>query len=82
MPQGRAEVVLVEDLVLRLPHCGIAACLPQERDEGRHLVARGLKPGKDFKRILDAAFEAQLEGAFADEAAGRVWLDTYLVKLR
>lgn len=45
---------------------------------GRHLVARGLKPGRDFKRILDAAFEAQLEGAFTDEASGIVWLDANL----
>jgi tRNA nucleotidyltransferase (CCA-adding enzyme) len=36
-----------------------------------------LKPGKDFKRILDAAFEAQLEGVFADEAGGNSWLDEY-----
>ena len=48
---------------------------------GRHLVARGLKPGKDYKRILDTAFEAQLEGAFADEAAGCAWLDAYLAKV-
>jgi tRNA nucleotidyltransferase (CCA-adding enzyme) len=48
--------------------------------QGRHLVARGLKPGKDFKRILDAAFEAQLEGAFADEVAGNSWLDECLSK--
>jgi tRNA nucleotidyltransferase (CCA-adding enzyme) len=47
---------------------------------GRHLVTRGLKPGREFKRILDAAFEAQLEGAFADEAAGCAWLDAYLAK--
>jgi tRNA nucleotidyltransferase (CCA-adding enzyme) len=46
--------------------------------QGRHLVARGLKPGKDFKRILDAAFEAQLEGALADEIAGNAWLDAYM----
>jgi tRNA nucleotidyltransferase (CCA-adding enzyme) len=46
--------------------------------QGRHLVARGLKPGKDFKRILDAAFEAQLEGAFADETGGNAWMDAYL----
>jgi tRNA nucleotidyltransferase (CCA-adding enzyme) len=45
---------------------------------GRHLVARGLKPGKDFKRILDAAFEAQLEGRFSDEAGGGAWLDARL----
>jgi len=41
---------------------------------GRHLVALGRKPGPDFKPILDAAFEAQLDGAFADEAGGLAWL--------
>ena len=41
---------------------------------GRHLVALGHKPGPDFKPILDAAFEAQLDGAFTDEAGGLAWL--------
>ena len=41
---------------------------------GRHLVALGRKPGPDFKPILDEAFEAQLDGAFADEAGGTAWL--------
>jgi tRNA nucleotidyltransferase (CCA-adding enzyme) len=45
---------------------------------GRHLVARGLRPGKEFKRILDAAFEAQLDGKFTDEAGGGAWLDACL----
>ena len=52
--------------------------VPKPIMQGRHLVARGLKPGKDFKRILEAAFEAQLEGALADEIAGNAWLDAYL----
>ena len=41
---------------------------------GRHLVALGHKPGPDFKPILDDAFEAQLDGAFADETGGVAWL--------
>jgi len=41
---------------------------------GRHLVALGHQPGPDFKPILDAAFEAQLDGAFADETGGVAWL--------
>jgi len=52
--------------------------VPKPIMQGRHLVSRGLKPGKDFKRILDAAFEAQLEGTFVDEVDGSVWLETYL----
>ncbi len=42
---------------------------------GRHLIARGLQPGAKFKIILDAAFEAQLEGAFTDMEGALKWLD-------
>jgi tRNA nucleotidyltransferase (CCA-adding enzyme) len=45
---------------------------------GRHLIALGISPGPDFKRILDAAFEAQLDGVFADEATGTAWLRAHL----
>lgn len=45
---------------------------------GRHLVELGLPPGPPFKRILAACNEAQLDGAFADETAGREWLRSYL----
>jgi tRNA nucleotidyltransferase (CCA-adding enzyme) len=45
---------------------------------GRHLLESGLAPGPQFKPILRAAFEAQLEGAFADEGGGRKWLEEYL----
>jgi tRNA nucleotidyltransferase (CCA-adding enzyme) len=45
---------------------------------GRHLLELGLRPGPDFKPILNACSEAQLEGAFTDEAGGRAWLKEYL----
>ena len=45
---------------------------------GRHLIALGRAPGPDFKPALDAAFESQLDGAFADEAGGIEWLKSYL----
>ncbi len=45
---------------------------------GRHLVELGLAPGPSFKPILAACAEAQLEGAFTDEAGGRAWLQEYL----
>ena len=41
---------------------------------GRHLVALGRTPGPKFKPILAEAFEAQLDGAFNDEAGGLAWL--------
>jgi tRNA nucleotidyltransferase (CCA-adding enzyme) len=42
------------------------------------LLELGLRPGPHFKAILDACSEAQLEGAFTDEAGGRAWLAKYL----
>ncbi len=56
-------------------------CAPRQLMLGRHLLELGLQPGPGFKTILDTAFEAQLEGAFADEASGRKWLEDYLRKL-
>jgi tRNA nucleotidyltransferase (CCA-adding enzyme) len=41
---------------------------------GRHLIALGLKPNPGFTPIIDAAFEAQLDGAFTDEPGGVAWL--------
>jgi tRNA nucleotidyltransferase (CCA-adding enzyme) len=47
---------------------------------GRHLIERRLTPGPQFGAILDAAFDAQLEGEFGDlEGAGR-WLDRWLAR--
>ncbi len=37
---------------------------------GRHLIELGVKPGPHFGKILDRAYEAQLEGEFTDEASG------------
>jgi tRNA nucleotidyltransferase (CCA-adding enzyme) len=41
---------------------------------GRHLIARGVPPGPAIGAVLKEAFEAQLEGAFADEAGALDWL--------
>ncbi len=42
---------------------------------GRHLIELGMKPGPQFTEILDAAFEAQLEGKFADLDGAKAWLN-------
>jgi len=41
---------------------------------GRHLVELGIKPGPNFGKILDRAYEAQIEGEFTDEASARSYL--------
>ncbi len=52
----------------------LEARAPRPIIQGRHLVAMGRSPGPGFKPVLDAAFEAQLDGVFADEAGGLAWL--------
>ena len=51
---------------------------PQPIVLGRHLIARGLAPGPDFGPLLDACFEAQLDGVFADLDSGLTFLDRLL----
>ena len=45
---------------------------------GRHLLNLGYGPSPQFKHTLATAFEAQLDGAFADEASGVTWLQKHL----
>ena len=64
----------INELVAKANTLAIADQAPRPIVLGRHMIEKGLKPGPEFKPILDAAFEAQLEGAFADESGGRRWL--------
>lgn len=41
---------------------------------GRHLFRFGLKPGPQFKALLDEAYEAQLEGKFGELDGAFQWL--------
>lgn len=41
---------------------------------GRHLLRLGVPAGKTFKPILDACYEAQLDGEFLDEPGGIAFL--------
>ena len=48
----------------------LAAQAPKPIILGRHLIELGLAPGPHFKELLDACFEAQLDGRFADIVGG------------
>ncbi len=56
----------------------VRAAAPQPLILGRHLLELGLKPGPQFKAIIAACTEAQLDGVFTDEAGGREYLKEYL----
>lgn len=64
----------IDELERRAAELALQNLAPKPILLGRHLIAAGRKPGPDFKAVLDAAFEAQLDGAFADEAGAIAWL--------
>ena len=64
----------IEQLQAKAHALELAQAAPKPIVLGRHLVALGKKPGPDFKPVLSEAFEAQLDGAFTDEAGGVAWL--------
>ncbi len=47
---------------------------PQPILMGRHLLELGMKPGREMGVVLEAAFEAQLEGKFFDLPQAMQWL--------
>jgi tRNA nucleotidyltransferase (CCA-adding enzyme) len=45
---------------------------------GRHLVELGIPPSPRFGKLLDQAYEAQMEGEFTDVESGRVYLKSII----
>jgi len=74
-PKESPEIlVLIEQLRARACALELESSAPRPLLLGRHLIASGMQPGPDFRPILDAAFEAQLDGVFVDEAGAVSWL--------
>ncbi len=46
--------------------------------QGRDLVRAGLTPSKQFKVILDAAYEAQMDALFSTKEEALLWLKQYI----
>ena len=65
---------LINNLLARAHQLALADSAPRPILLGRHLIAAGLAPGPEFKKFLEAAFEAQLDGTFADESTALIWL--------
>lgn len=71
-------LILIDRLRVKASELKLAASAPKPIVLGRHLILLGQEPGPSFKPILDEAFEAQLDGAFFDEAGGLAWLKAHL----
>lgn len=67
-----------QELLAMAEHLHVQTSAPKPILMGRHLMERGMVPGKEFGAILDAAFEAQLEGQFFDLDGAQTWLNLHL----
>ena len=63
-----------EWLVAQAKRLEVEASAPKPIVRGRDLIVLGMKPGPAFKGILDAAYDAQLEGEFDTLEGGLRWL--------
>ena len=62
-------------LISRAAALGVKDQAPQPFLLGRDLLARGMTPGREIGRILEEAFELQLDGELADSQAALAWLE-------
>ncbi|MFA6961303.1 MAG: HD domain-containing protein [Opitutaceae bacterium] len=76
---GPDNIVLIEKLRTRAHQLSIRQAPPRPLLLGRHLIALGKKPGPQFTAVLNAAFEAQLDGAFTEEETALIWLRNYII---
>lgn len=67
-------LALIDRMVAKAHELALRKEPPKPIVLGRHLLKLGWKPGPAFGPVLEEAFEAQLDGAFADEAGGLDWL--------
>lgn len=80
-PRPAGETPAVRAMRAKALELELGAAVPRPIVLGRHLVARGWTPGRQFKGILERAFQAQLDGEFEDEPGGLRWLDEELSRL-
>jgi tRNA nucleotidyltransferase (CCA-adding enzyme) len=74
-PKPRVIHEGISELRAKADELRLRESAPKPLLQGRHLVSRGMQPGKQFGTLLDEAFEAQLEGGFTDLDGALKWLD-------
>jgi len=77
--QSHGKLELAEFAERKLAEYAAETVLPEQWIKGRDLLALGLKPGPRVGRILTRAYDAQLEGRFADREALLAWVKEELL---
>lgn len=66
---------ICEDIVKMAEECKVLAEKPKPILMGRHLIEMGYKPGPAFGRVLDLAYEAQLDDKFTSLEGAMRWME-------
>lgn len=73
-PRSRRAPAMIPALRERAAALHVQDRAPEAILKGRHLLQLGMAPGPDFGEILNAAYEAQLEGRFFTLDEAFLWL--------
>lgn len=65
---------LAQTLFIRAKALHVSTQSPKALLQGRDLIALGMKPSKSFSKLLEDAFEAQLDGEFHTLQEAKLWL--------
>ena len=71
---GDGKVVALKAKELNILNKKIPAIL-----HGKDLISSGLRPSNEFSKILDAAYDVQMQGKFFSKIDAKKWLNTYLL---
>jgi len=80
MLAGTDRIERCRGLLERAAELELAESMPEPLLTGKMLIARGYEPGPYFGDILDAAYDAQLNGEFGSIQGANDWLDKYVRK--
>lgn len=75
---SKEQTARIEAFKVRIQELDLKQSAPRPILLGRHLIKSGMEPSPKFQPILNAAYDAQLEGEFADETGAIAWLKNYL----
>jgi tRNA nucleotidyltransferase (CCA-adding enzyme) len=79
-PPINDEAPEIEWLKGKAEELKIADCAPKPIIQGRDLINMGLKPSREFGKIIAKCFEAQIEEKFSDYPSGLNFLKEFLAK--
>ncbi len=69
----------IESLKKQAKELGVLNKEAQRILQGKDIINLGIKPSKDFSKILDKAYNAQIHGKFKTEKEAQLWLKKELI---